>query len=201
MFKKLPKTFYRNPDTVFLSQELLGKYLMTRIGGKLTGGMILETESYMGPEDRAAHSFNGKYTERTKIMYHPGGVAYVYLCYGIHSLFNIITNLEGVPHGILIRAIRPEIGLETILERRHKKRLDRTVGYGPGSVARCLGITVKHRGVDLTGDTIWVEDRNVHVAKKDILISKRIGVEYAEEWAEKPLRFTINDATERRTRG
>ena len=171
---------------------------MTRIDGKLTGGMILEAESYLGMEDRAAHSFQGRYTERTKTMYNAGGIAYVYLCYGIHHLFNIITNIEGVPHGILIRAIHPEIGIDTMLKRRHKKQVDATLASGPGSVSQSLGITTTLTGTDLTGDIIWIEDRKVRVLEKDIQVSKRIGVDYAKEWADKPLRFRIEYEPQRK---
>lgn len=162
---------------------------MTHIGGKLTGGMILETESYLGKDDRASHSFGGRYTERSKTMYQAGGVAYVYLCYGIHHLFNIITHQEGEPHGILIRAIRPEIGVETMLKRRGMIKVTPALAKGPGSVSKCLGITLKDLGCDLTGNRIWVEDRGVKVAENEIKITPRIGVQYAKEWAEKPLRF------------
>ena len=111
--------------------------------------MIIETEAYAGPEDKASHAYGNRRTKRTEVMFHKGGVAYVYLCYGIHSLFNVVTNQEGTPHAVLIRAIQPEIGIETMLKRRGKTKLDNTLTNGPGSLAKALGIGLKHNGVKL----------------------------------------------------
>src|SRR6185437_5047411 len=112
----------------------------------ITGGMIIETEAYRAPEDRASHAFGNRRTKRNEVMYHDGGRAYVYLCYGLHALFNVVTNEEGIPHAILIRAIKPEIGVEEMLRRRKKSKVDKTLASGPGTVSQALGITTKHNG-------------------------------------------------------
>ncbi|HEY9560748.1 MAG TPA: DNA-3-methyladenine glycosylase, partial [Anseongella sp.] len=115
---KLSDVFYQREDVVQISRELLGKYLFTRLNGEITGGMIVETEAYHGPEDRASHAWKGRFTNRTRVMYGQGGMAYVYLCYGIHHLFNVVTAGNGVPHAVLVRAIEPTLGIERQLERR-----------------------------------------------------------------------------------
>jgi len=191
MKKKLPRAFYTRNDVVAISRELLGKFLFTRINGTVTGGMITETEAYHGPEDRASHAFGGRRTARTEIMYAQGGTAYVYLCYGIHHLFNVVTNRKDVPHAVLIRAIEPVEGVEVMLKRRNKKAAARVLTAGPGSMSRALGITTTLTGVDLLSDTIWIEDRGVSVVSGKISSTKRIGVDYAGKDAERLWRFTI----------
>src|SRR4051812_33790234 len=118
---KLKKSFYHRDDVVQIAKELLGKYLFTNFNNKLTGGIITETEAYCGVIDKASHAYRGRRTARTEIMYNAGGTAYVYLCYGVHSLFNVVTNRKDIPHAILIRAIQPTHGVETILKRRKMK--------------------------------------------------------------------------------
>lgn len=190
--KTLPLKYYKHHDVVFLSRDLLGKYLFTHIGSKITGGMIIETEAYRAPEDRASHAFGNRRTKRNEVMYHEGGTSYVYQCYGIHALFNVVTNQADVPHAILIRAIKPEFGVEEMLRRRKKEKVDKTLSGGPGTVAQALGITLKHNGLKLTGPEIWIEDRGVVVAAEMILAGPRIGVDYAGEDALLPWRFRIN---------
>ncbi|MDZ4845212.1 MAG: DNA-3-methyladenine glycosylase [Chitinophagales bacterium] len=188
---KLPRSFYTREDVVTISRELLGKCLFTRINGLLTGGLITETETYRGPEDRASHAFGGRRTQRTEIMYATGGTAYVYLCYGIHHLFNVVTNRKDTPHAVLIRAIEPMEGIELMLKRRKKKKMERSVTAGPGSMSQALGITTVLTGVDLLGNEIWIEDRGNHLSANQIISTKRIGVDYAGEHAERLWRFTI----------
>ena len=190
---KLPKEFYLREDVIQISKELLGKFLFTKINGKITGGMIVETEAYMAPEDKASHAYNYRRTNRTETFYKDGGIAYVYLCYGIHNLFNIVTNFKDVPHAILIRAIEPREGIETMLKRRRKTKPTYDLTAGPGSLSLALGITVKHNGLDLAGDMIWVEERDILIPEKEIIKSPRVGVAYAEEYANKPWRFRIKD--------
>jgi len=137
---KLPATYYHNPDVVALSRDLIGKYLFTCIDGVITGGYIVETEAYNGVIDRASHAYGNRLTPRTKTMYQAGGVAYVYLCYGIHEMFNIVTNVEGNPNAILIRAIQPTEGLEAMQVRRNMPVVKPTITMGPVSVAKALGI-------------------------------------------------------------
>src|SRR5262249_30499335 len=121
--EKLPLSFYRQEDVVNISRQLLGKYLFTYFDHALTGGVIVETEAYRAPEDRASHAYNMRRTKRNEVMYHAGGVCYVYTCYGLYPLFNIVTNTEGVPHAILIRALEPVEGVETMLIRRQQNQI------------------------------------------------------------------------------
>lgn len=193
MQKKLSRSFYLRDDVVNISRELIGKFLISDINGKITSGMIVETEAYNGIEDRASHAFNGRRTRRTEIMYSIGGTAYVYLCYGIHHLFNVVTNKENIPHAVLIRAIEPVEGIETMLKRRRKKELDRTLTSGPGSMSRAMGITTGLTGISLLENTIWVEDRGISFPADKIVSSKRIGIEYAGEHTKRLWRFTLKE--------
>jgi len=191
---KLTRSFYVRPDVVRIARELTGKVLCTRLdGGPLTSGLIVETEAYSGRNDRACHANNGRKTDRTEVMYREGGVAYVYLCYGIHHLFNVVTNREGLADAVLIRAVQPIDGIDTILERRSASGLKPPVAAGPGRLTQALGITTDRYGTDLTGDRIWIEDRGHSVGEDDIEESPRIGVEYAGEHAERNWRFTIRN--------
>lgn len=188
---RLSSGFYRGEDVVRISQDLLGQYLFTRIGGRIvTGGRIVETEAYAGATDRASHAYGNRRTRRTAVMYEAGGVAYVYLCYGLHSLFNIITGTVDVPHAVLIRALEPTHGIPRMLQRRCKLRLDRTLTAGPGALAQALGITVLHSGHSLLGNEIWLE-KGMTLSSKQIVASPRIGVEYAGPDAKRPWRFRV----------
>lgn len=193
MKKKLPRSFYTRDDVVSISRELLGKRLFTRKDGVLAGGLITETEAYRGPEDRASHAFGGRRTKRTETMYAQGGTAYVYLCYGIHHLFNVVTNKKDTPHAVLIRAIKPLTGIETMLRRRRKVNVERALTTGPGSMSQALGITTALTGTDLLGNTIWIEDSEFSLSANQIVSSRRIGVDYAGEHAERLWRFTIKE--------
>jgi DNA-3-methyladenine glycosylase len=190
---KLSKEFYLREDVIQISKDLLGKSLFTKIDGKLTGGIIVETEAYRAPEDKASHAFNHRRTARTEIFYKEGGISYVYLCYGIHYLFNIITNIKDTPHAVLIRAIEPNEGIDTMLKRRKKTKPTFDLTAGPGSMSMALGINSRHNGLDLTGPHVWVEDNELAIPEKNILKSPRVGVAYAEEYASKPWRFRIKD--------
>lgn len=189
--KKTPLTFYRRPDVLQIGKELLGKLLFTKFDGKLTGGIIIETESYKGAEDKACHAYKNRKTERTRVMFENGGVAYIYLCYGIHHLFNIVTHQEGEPHAVLIRALHPTQGIETMLQRRKKDNVTPALTGGPGTVSQALGIHTKHSGTSLIGDQIWIEDHGIEIPLDHILCSPRIGVDYAEEHALLPWRFHL----------
>lgn len=191
---KLPKEFYIRSDVVQIARELTGKVLCTRIDDhSLTSGLIVETEAYSGRDDKACHANNGRRTDRTEIMYQEGGVAYIYLCYGIHHLFNVVTNREGLADAVLIRAVKPLDGIETILERRDASELKPSVAAGPGRLTRALGITTDWYGTDLTGNRIWIEDRGYTFTGSEIEESPRIGVEYAGEHAGRNWRFTVKD--------
>jgi DNA-3-methyladenine glycosylase len=188
---KLPPEFYTREDVIQISKDLLGKFIYTDIDGKITGGMIVETEAYHGAEDRASHAFGNKKTPRTEPFFKEGGISYVYLCYGIHYLFNIITNKKDIPHAILIRAIEPKEGIEVMLHRRRMTKPLYNLTAGPGAISMALGITTKHNGIDLQGDVIWLEDNGIKFKEKDIIASPRVGVAYAKEYASKPWRFRV----------
>ena len=183
---------------VQLSRDLIGKYLFTCLEPEkvVTGGMIIETEAYRGVDDRASHAYNNKRTPRTEVMFSKGGVAYIYFCYGIHHLFNVVTNKEGVPHAVLIRAIQPEVGIDVMVKRRGKKSAIPTLTSGPGYVCQALGMTRQQTGISLTSDSIWLEDRGVFIPDDQIQVTPRIGVDYAKEDAFKPWRFVLKPLNE-----
>lgn len=189
----LPRSYYSHPDPVFLAKDLLGKLLCTRIDGVLTKGIICETEAYCGVTDKASHAYGDLKSNRTKTMYEAGGIAYVYLCYGIHHLVNVVTNVKGIPHAVLIRGIKPYEGIDTIKVRRGVKKFDDKSVIGPGKVSQALGIKTLHDAEPLDKKLIWIEDAGIKVPKKLISIGPRIGVDYAGEDAKLPYRFWIND--------
>lgn len=186
---KLPKSFYQREDVVLIAKELLGKCIFTCFVGQLTGGIITETEAYAGVTDKASHAFGNRRTNRTEIMFDDGGTAYVYLCYGVHSLFNIVTNKKEVPHAVLVRGFYPTYGVETMLLRTGKAKITSNFGVGPGKVAKALGIHYSHTGMDLCGNEIWLEERQIRVKESEIYTGPRIGVGYAGQDALLPYRF------------
>ena len=188
---KLPESYYLNQDVLHLSKDLLGKYLFTCIDGITTGGYIVETEAYNGIIDKASHSYGNKITPRTKTMFMQGGISYVYLCYGIHEMFNVVTSVEGQPHAILIRAIHPTEGLEIMLYRRKMLNLKPNITMGPGSVAKALGISRTINAVSLQSDVLWIEDRGLSFPDKAIAVVPRVGVDYAGNDALLPYRFYV----------
>ena len=188
---KLPLDFYQKEDVLEISRQLLGKILLTHFDGEITGGIITETEAYRAPEDRASHAYLMKRTKRNEVMYQAGGICYVYLCYGIHALFNVVTHQKGVPHAILIRALQATIGIETMLSRRKKVKLDNSLTAGPGALTEALGIKTVHNGISLLGDQIWIEDHGIIISCEDIVASPRIGIDYAGEDALLPWRFRL----------
>jgi DNA-3-methyladenine glycosylase len=191
--EKLDTGFYNRADVVKIAKELIGKVLVTHLGGVITSGRIVETEAYAGAIDRASHAFGGRRTNRTEVMFQTGGTAYVYLCYGIHHLFNVVTNKKDVPHAVLIRAVDPIHGIHTMLERTGKKSADYTLTKGPGNVSKALGIHTKHTGFNLLEDEIYIATDDFVVSKKDIIATPRIGVDYAGEDAKLPYRFILKD--------
>ena len=174
-----------------IAKELLGKILVTNWKGILTSGRIVETEAYAGMIDKASHASGGRRTPRNEIMYGEGGYAYVYLCYGIHHLFNIVTNSKDIPHAILIRALDPLEGIEEMLIRTHKKKFDHTLTRGPGNVSKALGISTKHTGSSLLENKVFIADDGMNYSKKEIASSPRIGVDYAGKDALLPYRFYV----------
>jgi DNA-3-methyladenine glycosylase len=188
---KLPFSYYSNQDVLFLAQNLLGKVLFTAIGDDITAGIIVETEAYFGIQDKASHAYGGRRTDRTEILYNSGGVSYVYLCYGIHHLFNIVTSVEGDPHAVLVRAIEPLIGKEIMELRRNMPVSKAAISAGPGSAAKALGIDRSFNKKDLTENEIWIEDHGISYTKYEIVTGPRIGVAYAQEDAFLPWRFFV----------
>jgi DNA-3-methyladenine glycosylase len=188
----LNNDWYQRKDVVQLSKELLGKVLCTNVNGEFTSGIIVETEAYAGITDKASHAYGGRRTPRTEVMYAQGGTAYVYLCYGIHKLFNIVTNQKDVPHAVLIRGIEPLDGREIIFQRRNVKS-EKNIGIGPGKVSQALGIDMQHNKYDLQSSALWVEDRGIKIPDKAILSGPRIGIDYAGEDAKLPYRFWVKN--------
>ena len=188
----LPESFYIRKDVIKIARELLGKVLVTKFDGIRTSGIIVETEAYAGTSDKASHAHGGRRTTRTEVMYMQGGTAYVYLCYGIHHLFNVVTNVHGIPHAVLIRAIEPLEGINTMLERRGKDKLTPALTAGPGALSEALGIDTLHTGISLLGSDIFIE-KGVKIEDKDIIAATRVGVAYAKEDALLPYRFYIKD--------
>ena len=188
---KLPESFYVRNDVIQVSRDLLGKVLATRIDGCITKAVITETEAYAGETDKASHAYGGRRTKRTEPIYQTGGRAYVYLCYGIHHMFNVVSSVAGEPHAILVRAGQPLEGESKMLRRREKQKIDKTLLAGPGSLGKALGITTALTGTDLSGSTIWIEDQGVTVNDRQIAVGPRVGIDYAEEDAKRPYRFIL----------
>jgi DNA-3-methyladenine glycosylase len=191
--EKLPLAFYMRTDVLTISRELIGKLLVTNFNGERTSGRIVETEAYNGAIDKASHAYGGRRTRRTEVMFAKGGIAYVYLCYGIHHLFNVVTNEKDVPHAVLVRAIEPVEGADVMQQRMNKPKLDYTVGKGPGNVCKALGIFTKHTGFSLLGDEIFIADDGFRVSPDNIIATSRIGVSYAGKDAALPYRFSVKD--------
>lgn len=190
--RKLNVDFYQRSNVIVIAKELLGKILVTKWNGIETSGRIAEVEAYNGIIDKASHAAGGRRTKRNEVMYGNGGVSYVYLCYGIHHLFNVVTNKPGTPHAILVRALEPVRGIDVMLERTGKKKLDNTLTKGPGNVSKALGISFKqHSGISLLSKELFIAEDDFLVNRKDIVSSPRIGVDYAGEDAKLPYRFFI----------
>jgi DNA-3-methyladenine glycosylase len=188
--EKLPLSFYLGNDVVKISRELLGKVLVTNWNNQYTSGRIIETEAYAGETDRASHASKGR-TARTEVMFGEGGRAYVYLCYGVHQMFNIVTNKEGIPHAILIRAIEPLEGIDIMLKRTGKKKLDESLARGPGNVGKAFGFHTSQCGLSLQSDELYIADDGFKPKPSMIGTSPRVGVDYAGEHAAWHYRFFI----------
>jgi DNA-3-methyladenine glycosylase len=222
---KLDKVFYDRAGVVAVARDLLGKVLVTEFGGRRTSGRIVETEAYNGVGDRASHAWSGRRTRRTEVMYGTGGTAYVYLIYGIHHLFNVVTNKKDIPHAVLVRALEPMEGIEVMRERFGRGRVneglktdearrgdganevlkpDYSLTRGPGNLSRALGLRTVHTGVSLLGDEIWIGDDGYRPKRSEIFAGPRIGVDYAGVDAGLPYRFYIKGSpyvSGRKTKG
>jgi DNA-3-methyladenine glycosylase len=188
MPQKLLIDFYEREDVVQIAKDLLGKHLYTRIDGVVTAARITETEAYCGATDKACHTHLNRRTKRTEIMYGAGGRAYVYLCYGIHHLFNVVTNVKGAADAVLIRAAEPLTGKEHMQVRRGLLTFDKKLTAGPGSMSKALGITTALYGEKLWGSSLWIEDAAL-LPEQQIQATTRIGIDYAGEDAFLPWRF------------
>jgi len=188
--RKLPREFYTRQNVLTVARELLGKLLVVpAANGARVSGMIVETEAYRGPRDRASHAYGGRRTKRTETMYLRGGAAYVYFVYGMYYQFNVVTNVKDTPHAVLVRALQPVEGIETMRSRRHGQP-DHNLSNGPGKLCIALGIDRQLDRADLLGDRVWLEEYE-SVPSSKITKGPRIGIDYAENWTAKPWRFWI----------
>jgi DNA-3-methyladenine glycosylase len=187
---KLPREFYTRPNVITVARDLIGRLLVIPApDGTRMSGMIVETEAYRGPEDRASHAFGGRRTNRTETMYGIGGTAYVYFVYGMYNQFNVVTNVKDIPHAVLIRALEPVEGIEWMRERRHQHS-DRNLSSGPGKLCMAMGIDRQLDRADLLGDQVWIEEGE-RISRSRIISGPRVGIDYAEEWVDKPWRFWL----------
>ncbi|MBE6081100.1 MAG: DNA-3-methyladenine glycosylase [Tissierellaceae bacterium] len=192
---KLKDNFYlENTETV--ARKLLGKILVHNINGNILKGKIVETEAYMGVTDKGAHSYGGRRTKRVEIMYGPPGRAYIYFIYGMYYCLNAVTQKEGIPEAVLIRALEPLEGHDIMALNRFNKEYKNLTSTqitnltnGPGKLCMAMGIDKKLNGSMLSGDTLYIEEGNND--KFDIIKTKRIGIDYAEEAKDFLLRFYV----------
>lgn len=192
MSAKLPREFYTRSDVLKVARDLLGKKLVVpgRNGSRVSG-IIVETEAYRGPEDRASHAWNGRRTQRTETMYGIGGTAYVYFVYGMYNQFNVVSNVDDIPHAILVRALEPSEGIE-VMRRRRRGRSERELTSGPGRLCLAMGIDRQLDKADLLGDRVWIEE-GISILPRQIARGPRVGIDYAEKWIDKPWRFWVKD--------
>ena len=192
MDRKLPREFYTRADVLEVARNLLGKKLVVPTSsGRRVAGLIVETEAYRGPEDRASHAWNGRRTRRTETMYGPGGTAYVYFVYGMYHQFNVVTNVESIPHAVLVRALEPVEGLD-LMRRRRAGRSEYELTSGPGRLCIAMGIDRRLDKADLLSERVWIE-AGVSISPRQIARGPRVGIDYAEKWVLKPWRFWIKD--------
>jgi DNA-3-methyladenine glycosylase len=190
---KLTESFYQRSDVVKIARELLGKALFTKVNGILAGGIIVETEAYSWKE-KGCHAYGGKKTKRNAVMFEKGGYSYVYLCYGMYNMFNVVTNREGVADAVLIRALEPIAGVPEMTQRRGAIRNAFHLTSGPGKLTKAMGIDRKLNGKFLLDGEVWLEDIGTRVSRNAIVASPRIGIDYAGEDAKLPWRFTLKDS-------
>lgn len=188
----LPPNFFLQKDVIKIAQSLLGCYLFTCIEGQISGGIIIETEAYKAENDKANHAYGGKKTKKNAMMFEEGGIAYIYLCYGMHCLLNFVTNAKNIPDAVLIRSIYPTHGLELMQKRTKKNRATPSITDGPGKLTKALGIDISQNGASLCSNTLWIEDRGLKTSPDKIIASPRIGIDYAGDDALLPYRFNLS---------
>ncbi len=192
----LQREFFIREDVVQIAKDLLGKYLVSSKDGILTSGVIVETEAYRAPDDKGCHAYQNKLTERTSTMFMIGGISYVYICYGIHNLFNVVTGPEGIAHAVLIRAVEPVDGVDHMMTRRNLKKVKKEMVNGPGKFTRAMNITKEQNAISLLSkkDDLWIEDRGVAVETPQIIEGPRVGMgRSVAECSNWPWRFRIKD--------
>jgi DNA-3-methyladenine glycosylase len=187
---KLPETFYQRSNVVKIARELIGKGLFTKKDEVITGGVIVETEAYSWKE-RGCHAYGARKTNRNAVMFEKGGHSYVYQCYGIHYLFNIVTNDSNVADAVLVRAIEPLKGVNVMMERRGRLVNEYHLTSGPGKLTKALGIDRNWNGKLLSGNEVWLEDLGKKISPVKIEAGPRIGIDYAGEDSLLPWRFTL----------
>jgi DNA-3-methyladenine glycosylase len=189
----VPTSFFSHWDTLSVAQQLIGKEIVTRIDGVICSAIISETEAYLAPEDKASHAYNNRKTKRTQVFYENGGFAYVYLCYGIHKLFNVITGPLNIPNAVLIRGGVAKMGVDQINERLQKPLSSQSVLKGSGVFSKAMGIDLYHTGLSVSdlNSPILILKENIRIEHHQILTSSRIGIDYSGEWAAKQWRFYI----------
>lgn len=188
--RKLPREFYTRSNVLTVARELLGKLLLVPAAdGTRVSGIIVETEAYRGPQDRASHAYGGRRTKRTETMYGLGGSAYVYFVYGMYHQFNVVTNVRDIPHAVLIRGVEPVEGLDW-MRRRRLGQPDHNLTNGPGKLCIAMRIDRQLDHADLLKDKVWIEEGE-KLTPRQIASGPRIGIDYAEEWVDKPWRFWI----------
>jgi DNA-3-methyladenine glycosylase len=192
-FNLLPISFFEGNDVTEIAESLISCIIVSDIGGKRTAGIITETEAYCGFNDKASHAFQQKRTSRNEAMFLSGGYIYVYLCYGLHYMLNIVTNQEHFADAVLIRSIEPIEGIEVMLERRKKEKPQRNLSCGPGNVAQALGITLSLNKNRLQEKCIGIY-RLGNFQTNYLLVGKRIGVEYAGDDSLKLWRFGLKNS-------
>ncbi len=185
---KLSRSFYEQ-STLDVARQLLGKYLVRQHGDGTTVGRIVETEAYVGPEDKACHASRGR-TPRTEVMFGRAGHAYVYLVYGMYDCLNLVTESVDYPAAVLIRAVEPVTGIELMKSRRRTEKLH-DLASGPGKLCQAFAINRTLNDDDLCGKVLYLEDRGEAVSQ--VVTTPRIGVDYAGLWKDKPWRFLIKD--------
>ncbi len=189
---RLTKDFFEHGDVVQISKQLLGKVLVTNLKGTIVKARIVETEAYSWRE-KGCHAYGSKKTNRNAVMFQSGGIAYVYLCYGIHHLFNIVTNKKEVAEAVLIRAVEPIDGTGIMRSRRGVLRNDFQLTSGPGKLTKAMGIDRTWNGKSLVDDEVWIDDDGYFIAEQAIMSGPRIGIDYAGEDASLPWRFWLRD--------
>jgi DNA-3-methyladenine glycosylase len=189
---KVPREFYLRDDTLKIARDLLGKILVVPTAtGERVSGMIVETEAYLGAIDKAAHSYGNRRTPRTEMMFAEGGTVYIFFIYGMYFQFNIVAGAVDSPQAVLIRAVEPLENIEIMRERRGRMK-DANLTSGPGKLCIAFGIDKTFNGAHLLGEKVWLEDGETF-ADARVASGKRIGIDYAEEFAEKPWRFWLKD--------